>query len=111
MEREPRFALTILEGYVDQQVCRYSVEKLQQIVKVLLRFGADPNCGHSYPVPAYTPLMLAAESDLAGIFYLTDGPTRWRSTEAGCPGPELLADREGVSLSEDPIAAAAQDVM
>jgi hypothetical protein len=70
MQREPEFARTTLKGYVDQHVRRYSVEKLQQIVKLLLRFGADPNRGHSYPVRGYTPLILAAESDLPSIFDL-----------------------------------------
>ncbi|TXG94507.1 MAG: ankyrin repeat domain-containing protein [Rhodocyclaceae bacterium] len=53
---------------VDRHVARHSVEKLQRIIALLLRFGADPNRSHRYPTPGRTPLMVAAESDLAAIF-------------------------------------------
>jgi ankyrin repeat protein len=55
---------------VDMHVRRHSVEELTQIVAFLLRFGAGPNSGHGYPVAGRTPLMLAAETDIPGLFEL-----------------------------------------
>ena len=70
MRAETEFALQTAKALVDQHVRRHSVNKLQQIVALLLRFGADPNRGHEYPVQGRTPLMIAAESDLTGVFEL-----------------------------------------
>jgi len=70
MRAEPELALQTATYLVDEHVRRHSVDKLTQIVALLLRFGADPNRGHGYPVPGRTPLMLAAESDLPAVFEL-----------------------------------------
>lgn len=82
LRAEPSLALETIKAMVDQHVRRYSVEKLRQIVALLLRFGADPNRGHRYPVPGRTPLMLAAESDIPAVF-------------------ELMADHGGDPLKPD----------
>lgn len=65
---EPELAAESVKAMVDRHVARHSVEKLQRIIALLLRFGADPNRSHRYPTPGRTPLMVAAESDLAAIF-------------------------------------------
>jgi hypothetical protein len=70
MRAEPSLALETARAMVDRHVRRHSVEKLGQIVALLLRFGADPNRGHGYPVPGRTPLMLAAECDIPAVFEL-----------------------------------------
>lgn len=70
LRTQPSLALETAKALVDLHVSRYSVEKLTQIVSLLLRFGADPNKGHGYPVPGRTPLMLAAETDNPGLFEL-----------------------------------------
>ena len=70
MRAEPLLALETVNAMVERHVRRHSVEKLRQIVALLLRFGADPNRGHGYPVPGRTPMMLAAESDIPAVFEL-----------------------------------------
>jgi hypothetical protein len=70
MRNNQTLARETAKALVDLHVRRYSVEKLMQIVAMLLRFGADPNRGHGYPVPGRTPLMLAAETDNPGLFEL-----------------------------------------
>ena len=70
MRAEPWLALETVKAMVERHVRRHSVEKLRQIIALLLRFGADPNRGHRYPLPGRTPLMLAAESDIPAVFEL-----------------------------------------
>lgn len=70
LHAEPSLASKTARAMVDLHVRRHSVEKLRQIIALLLRFGADPNRGHRYPVPGRTPLMLAAESDIPAVFEL-----------------------------------------
>jgi len=70
MRNNQTLALKVAKALVDLHVRRYSVEKLMQIVAMLLRFHADPNRGHGYPVPGRTPLMLAAETDNPGLLEL-----------------------------------------
>lgn len=67
---EPSLTWNVAKAMVALHVRRYSVEKLRQIVALLLRFGADPNRGHRYPVSGRTPLMLAAESNIPAVFEL-----------------------------------------
>ncbi|MEJ6004751.1 ankyrin repeat domain-containing protein [Paucibacter sp. AS339] len=70
MKAAPLIALGTAKAMVAEHVRRYSVEKLRQIVELLLRFGASPNRGHRYPTPGRTPLMLAAELDVPTVFEL-----------------------------------------
>jgi hypothetical protein len=70
MRAEPSLALETAKAMVERHARRHSMEKLRQIVALLLCFGADPNRGHGYPVPGRTPLMLAAESDIPEVFEL-----------------------------------------
>ena len=70
MRAAPSLALETARAMVDLHVRRHSAEKLTQIVALLLRFGAEPNRGHRYPVPGRTPLMLAAASDIPAVFKL-----------------------------------------
>lgn len=67
---DPLLALEAVRAMADLHARRHSVEKLTRMVALLLRFGADPNRGHGYPVPGRTPLMLAAESDIPAVFRL-----------------------------------------
>ncbi len=68
MRAEPELALQTVKAMVDRHVRHHSVNKLQQIVALLLRARADPNRGHGYPVQGRTALMLAAESDIPAVF-------------------------------------------
>jgi hypothetical protein len=70
MRAEPSAALETARAMVNMHVRRHSVVKLRQIVALLLRFGADPNRAHGYPVAGRTPLMLAAEFDIPAVFEL-----------------------------------------
>ncbi|CAJ0893703.1 ankyrin repeat domain-containing protein [Ralstonia flatus] len=66
----PAVAVQVAKFIVEQHVRRHRVDRLQRIIELLLTSGANPNAGHSYPVPGRTPLMLAAESDLPEAFDL-----------------------------------------
>ncbi|WP_430481460.1 ankyrin repeat domain-containing protein [Ralstonia pseudosolanacearum] len=66
----PSLSGQVAKFIVDEHVRRHRVDKLLRIIELLLEFEADPNAGHSYPVPGRTPLMLAAESDLPEAFDL-----------------------------------------
>ncbi|AXW32898.1 hypothetical protein CJO88_05840 [Ralstonia solanacearum] len=66
----PAMSVQVAKAMVDNHVRRHRADKLLRIIELLLTSGADPNAGHSYPVPGRTPLMLAAESDLPEAFDL-----------------------------------------
>jgi len=65
---EPVLGITVAKAMVEQHVRRHSPDRLQCIIELLLRHGADPNRAHKYPAPGRTPLMLAAEGDLPLAF-------------------------------------------
>ncbi len=44
------------------------ISAYKKIVNLLLNAGADPNQTHEYPIPGYTPLMLAAETNDSELF-------------------------------------------
>lgn len=44
------------------------ISAYKKIVHLLLDAGANPNQAHEYPIPGYTPLMLAAETNDSDLF-------------------------------------------
>jgi ankyrin repeat protein len=58
----------IMKFVVDKVLSNAPLESLRNIALTLLKSGADPNAEHSFPVPGYTPLMLAAELDELELF-------------------------------------------
>ena len=66
----PEQALAAVNALVKNHGQRHTTGRLTEIATVLLEFGANPNATHNYPVQGYTPLMLAAESDLPEVFDL-----------------------------------------
>lgn len=67
--QEPGYEL-LWQALVQTELSRYSLSKLIEIARLLLRYDADPNAPHQRPAPGRTPLMLAAESDLIEAFKL-----------------------------------------
>lgn len=60
----------VIQHYARKHRDRHTPSRLIRIIKLLLDYGANPNSPTKYPVPGRTPMMLAAEFDLAAVFDL-----------------------------------------
>lgn len=63
-KQDPPLAMETIKAMVNVMTARHSMQRLLSISQMLLEYGANPNKPHRYPLPGYTPLMLAVESNL-----------------------------------------------
>jgi len=63
----------IIADMVKECVARHTIPKLNRIIELLLKSGANPNAKHTYPALGRTPLMLAAENNTVLAFDLMMG--------------------------------------
>ena len=85
------FQIAAVKYCQEQQQKRFNYKSLQQIAKLLLERGANPNAVHESPLSGYTPLMLAVELDepeLVQLMLAKDGKPymtyQYRSQEIDC---------------------------
>ena len=67
LRNDPLFS-ELQSHWMENTKKRMSVDDLNEIAKLLLDYGADPNAVQTYPLLGYTPLMYAAEMDEVRVF-------------------------------------------